>query len=538
MFWSHIVALLAAPSVINLPIKNIAQVLDTATSHSKPSQYENVVEHYEEMIVELRVGTPERTRIMGVNFLSHENVLMDATLGCDTELVAIGYGHHRLTKQGIDAIALDPRVLTTFKVEDGNDNGEFGGYSASERLAIGTGKPMDVMFRMVDTCEMRNSMGFAMSPLRENKEEKEGNMNLVQKLKAQDSIRTAIASFMFPQGTDDEGSLLIGGLDHSKYTGTLGKMQIVNSKAEDGYTRTGAIEVVLDGISTEDAILEDAHHGVKLTTLSWSSLPEEHLKAIANEFGGNLNQEMAEYTYDKDILFRNEALIFSFGGVPINVPIRELAYECAEATYCLSLGRKVHNQISSIGLDVLKHAYLVIDYENNEVALAQAVHKAWKLPLFEEATAGIPSATKAPGYASRIVNFFGKHESVATGEADEGGVVLNKRATSGATAKTTNNGPTTGAHGGTTTGTPRTTSLYGNTPTDTGTGVVVVSTGKSTTRTSTRTTTTSRTSSFFNTTSRIAGASPMKFNVGENYHGVSFFYLYMGVIAALFLMYA
>lgn len=536
MLLSSIVNLFAGALVIHIPIRNSAHVLSIHGCESEPSKYENVVEHYGEMFVELTVGALKKT-YFSIDFLHHTNALMDASMGCELDATSVAIGQNKLKGDFVKRLAYDPRRLGTFHAEHGDvEKIHEKSYFAREKVTLGSRQPVDAWFHMADTCELRNSLGFALSPLESQMENAE--MNFVQCCKHQGLTQSTIASFLFPRGMNDQGSLVLGGVDHSKYSGALGKMQMVNSRHGEGFSRSGAIEVVLDGIFGHGEAIVNAHYGVELTTFSWSSLPEVHLTAIADAFGGEFSHEMAEFIFTSEILSTDEKLTFSFGGVPISVPIRELAYECAEDTYCLSLSHKADTQISSIGLDVLKHAYLVIDYENDEVALAQAAHSIWKLPSLEEASAGIPSATQAPGYTSRAVEFYGHQGSPETALSEKSGFFLNKRATSGATAKTTNNGGTQGANGGTTTRKTETTSVHGNTPTDTGTsGEIVVITEMSTTRT---TRTTRRSSSTRNTTSTSStdGVSPMKINVGETYCGVSLPYLYTVVIAGVFLMYA
>lgn len=536
MLWSTIVAIWAGAPVINVPIRNFAHVLTTHGSESKSSQYENVADG--DMIVEMKLGALKKT-LFSIDLLHHENTLMDASVGCDMNMDFVTIGHRTLRGNNMEQLAYDPRLLSTFQV----DNNDFEqlyerSYAGREQMTLGSGESIGARFHMVSTCGFGNSLGFAMSPLENEEEDKE--VNFVQHCKQQGLIRSAVASFLFPRNQKDEGSLILGGLDHSRYKGTLGKMQMLNSIHGKGFSRSGAIEVVLGGIFVQGEAIVTVHYGVELTTLSWTSLPDVHLTAIANAFGGEFNHEMGEFIFTSDILSRQETLMFSFGGVPISVPIKELAYKCAEKTYCLSLGRKADNQVSSIGVDVLKHAYLVIDYENGEVALAQAAHSNWKLSSFEEASAGIPSATEAPGYSARIVDFYGHNASSSTEIHRESLGVLNKRATSGVTAKTTDAGGTPGTNGGTNTGTAKTTSMHGNTPVDTTTSSLVT-TLRSSSRTSSRTSSTTRLASSSNNTtssSTSGGLSPMLINVGETYCGVSLSYLYMGVIAAGFLVYA
>lgn len=535
MLWSTIVTIFAGAPVINIPIRNSAHVLSTHGCESEPPKYENVLD-YGEMFVELKVGALKKT-FFSIDFLHHTNTLMDASMDCNLDETSVAIAQNKLKSDFVKRLAYDPRLLDNFYAYHVDFEQIFeNSYFAREKVTLGSRQSVDAWFHMVDTCEMRNSLGFALSPLKSQMQAAE--MNFVQFCKHQGLTHSAVVSFLFPKGVKDEGSLVLGGVDHSKYKGMLGKMQMVNSKHGEGFSRSGAIEVVLDAIFGHGEAIVNTPYGVELTTLSWTSLPEVHLTAIANAFGGEFSHELAEFIFTSEILSADEKLTFSFGGVLISVPIRELAYECGEKTYCLSLSRKADTQISSIGLDVLKHAYLIIDYENGEVALAQAAHNTGKLPSFEKASAGIPSATQAPWYTSRVVEIHGHQASPETAISEQAGFFLNKRATSGATAKTTNNGGTQGGNGGTTTKKTGTTSVHGNTPTDTGTsGDNVVITGTSTTRT---TTTTRRSSSTRNTTSSSSsdGVSPMKFNVGATYCGVNLSYLYIVVIAMVFLMYA
>ncbi|KAI1259091.1 acid protease [Xylariaceae sp. FL1019] len=202
--------------------------------------------------------------------------------------------------------------------------------------------------------------------------------NLIDQLADQGVTNTK--AFSLALGSqDDEGVIIFGGLDTSKFTGTLQTLPIIppgNSPDQvprywiqmssvslrppsgqvKGYANT-SLPVFLDSGST------------------LSLLPTAVAEAISADFGGQANAQAGYYLVDCSLRDEPGTVDFAFDGVTIHVPYSEFIREYASpfGSMC-ALGITPSDDFTLLGDTVLRSAYAVFDQTNNAIHLAEYVN--------------------------------------------------------------------------------------------------------------------------------------------------------------------
>lgn len=260
-----------------------------------------------------------------------------------------------------------------------------------------------------------------------------------------------------------QGSLLFGGIDTAKYSGTLSSLKIY-PESRDGIIRSFAVALTSisatspsgsDTLTASDfAVAAILDSGTSLTYL-----PDNVAKVVFEEFGASYNRNLG-YTIPCTIANVQGSLNFGFGGPNgpvIKVPISELVFPLTDdknnpITY------RNGQQACGLGLDsagdgpvllgdtFLRSAYVVYDLHNNRIGIAQTDFNATNsnVVAFESLGAPIPSATTAATGASVTATATGIPRESATVVAsggsqptDPGGVAASLNAASGFAVDTT-----------------------------------------------------------------------------------------------------
>jgi len=213
--------------------------------------------------------------------------------------------------------------------------------------------------------------------------------SFLEQLVRKGDISSNAYSFQLGINNASEGTLLLGAVDHRKYEGTLQKVKMV-----DMYTDgADSVLILLDGIlgsdfSSELNIAVDIR--MEYTTLS---LPV----GAFNELIAHLNAVRAynKYLVPCDLLDLTDLVSFYFSGVEIQVPVRDLIFQNAYFGCEISIDER--DKPPYLGQDILKSAYVVVNLDNKEVALAQASNSPDE--KLEDIVSQIPLALAAPLYS-------------------------------------------------------------------------------------------------------------------------------------------
>lgn len=255
-----------------------------------------------------------------------------------------------------------------------------------------------------------------------------GKPNLPQQLKKQGFISRNVYSLSLTQTSSSDGSLLFGGVDHSKYTGTLYTLPRHNLP---GKTRK-YLAVPLTSISFGNEHGQDSQpdeneneneNGHLLTmpvntispldsgtTLSY--LPPDIYAQVLSHFQADDSQSSAVGGPVFNLTQAGDRHIsFDFQGAVIKVKGRDMINPSPNPLYDLYpyhpnssmavLGVQSNSLIANItllGASFLKSAYVVYDLDGEEISLAQA-NLLPSTPQIQPISSNIPGAQQAPFYS-------------------------------------------------------------------------------------------------------------------------------------------
>ncbi|KAK3372061.1 aspartic peptidase domain-containing protein [Podospora didyma] len=206
----------------------------------------------------------------------------------------------------------------------------------------------------------------------------------------------------------DRGAIIYGGVDTKKYTGSLAKLPIVpDSESPDGYTR---LYVWLAGISVNQA------DGTVVNVYSKSAASKGQVVLLDSGYSVSA---LPKYIFDKllaafpsatpvansnlyyvDCLDKGQggSVDFSFAGKVINVPYYDFIWHYPESNFCL-LGA-YESDFAVLGDTFLRAAYVVYDWDNQKIHLAQTADCGTNLVAIGSGSNAVPSLAGCGGASS------------------------------------------------------------------------------------------------------------------------------------------
>lgn len=244
--------------------------------------------------------------------------------------------------------------------------------------------------------------------------------NLIDQLVSQSLINTKAYSLYLDDLEASTGSIIFGGIDTGKYTGSLIGLPIQKDAESGTYS---SFTVAMTSLSTVDSsgtataltnstfvqpvILDSG------TTLTY--LPDDLVASIVKKLGGvDDSQNSGAILVDCNLLSTMSGTVFRYGfggssGPVINVPISELIFEIQteEGGFqslpfqdTCALGIMGGGDTTLLGDTFLRSAYVVYDISNNQIAMAQTNFNSTSTNVVEiPADATIPNVS---GVASQV----------------------------------------------------------------------------------------------------------------------------------------
>ncbi|PRT54649.1 Aspartic proteinase yapsin-3 [Wickerhamiella sorbophila] len=237
--------------------------------------------------------------------------------------------------------------------------------------------------------------------------------NVPVQLKNQGLIKTVAYSLWLNDIDAKQGSLLFGGVDHSKYNGQLLKVPMVNDGQITSSGPATSLSVMLHGLSVftpdnfEAEILTTALATLLDSGTTLSYLPTSMVQAIGAASNATWSNSLSMNLLPCNV---EGGLTFDFSGIKIRVPYHQMLMDIKSSD-----GNKVTlpdgEQACALGIQgwgksqyilgdtLLRGCYAVFDLENKEVALAP-INYSPSSPTIDAISGSIPSASEAPSYSS------------------------------------------------------------------------------------------------------------------------------------------
>jgi len=234
--------------------------------------------------------------------------------------------------------------------------------------------------------------------------------NFVQQLKQRGMIESSVLSLWVNPGNTTEGQFAIGGIDETKYNGSIYRFPMLNSFPFLKHSM--ALEVKLDSMIVSKFTFSQPLGMVLNPNFVESTFPKSYLQAFAKAYGGKLVELDGTYrcAMNRKYLTLNEIVTFRFGNFNLSVPISSLVKESPLGKVYSTMAFSLAPQC---GFDILRYAYIAIDYDNYEVALGQSKANAWDSE-FINATSNLDFILLASGASDTSLAFLYPLEDLGT----------------------------------------------------------------------------------------------------------------------------
>lgn len=227
--------------------------------------------------------------------------------------------------------------------------------------------------------------------------------NFPEILKQNGVVQKNAYSLYLDSPNSKDGSILFGAVDHSKYSGSLYTLPIVNTDAGQGVAPR-EFDITVQGISinngssystvSSDQTLALLDSG---TTLMY--LPTDLADEVAHSLGGQFSSSTGYYLIPKPSDNDNTKITFDFGGFHIDTSLSNYILQSSGSQDLAVLGiLRTESDRAILGDVFLVNAYVVYDLEDYEVSLAQADYSSSSSDV-EAISGSVPGATRAQGYS-------------------------------------------------------------------------------------------------------------------------------------------
>ncbi|GEQ71140.1 hypothetical protein JCM33374_g4821 [Metschnikowia sp. JCM 33374] len=296
--------------------------------------------------------------------------------------IAYGDGSYANGVWGTDTVAVGGLNLSSLSIAVVND-------TTSEFGVLGIGLPgLEVTYAYSD-----GSKGYTYE-------------NFPARLKSTGAIKKVAYSLYLNDTSSSSGTILFGAVDHTKYSGQLQTVPIINNHPKQ-FKKPISIDVVLNSITLGDSkqnisVSSDPIPALLDSGTTLTYLPTPILNSIVASLNGKATNQgyyQVSCKYNTSSAF----VIYNLSGVSIKVPLSDLIMSDIKGKNCYLgvMGSPAYKPEAILGDNFLRHAYVVYDLEEYEVSLAQVKYSSSE--NIQVISSSIPSAVKAPGYSSTSV---------------------------------------------------------------------------------------------------------------------------------------
>ncbi|KAM0427846.1 hypothetical protein ACHAPT_007305 [Fusarium lateritium] len=230
---------------------------------------------------------------------------------------------------------------------------------------------------------------------------KEPYYSLLDSMAVDGIIDSRTFSLSLGSASDYGGSLIFGGLDRGKFSGTLKKTPVVKSR--DGGTR---YTVNLSSVGIDAGNSTRRQYPIKDTNVhldsgyTFSKLHTTLAEQIFKDLGAELDKDLGFYLVNCKVRDHQGGITFGFGDDDgekiITVPFREFVLT-AQGICAVGLEPIKEGEQQVLGDSFLRAAYVIYDWDNENVHIAQAANCTSEIVPIGRGTDAVPSVAGACG---------------------------------------------------------------------------------------------------------------------------------------------
>ncbi|CAJ2510049.1 Uu.00g059490.m01.CDS01 [Anthostomella pinea] len=269
-------------------------------------------------------------------------------------------------------------------------------------------------------------IGYPVNEVQVGRAQMDSYENLPMKMVSSGQIATNAYSLWLNDLDANEGSILFGGVDTAKYTGSLQTLPIQadNGVHSEFLITLTSVQLGDTAIATDEALAVLLDSGSSLTYL-----PDTMVESIYEQLNAQYDSSEGAAYVPCSLAANTTTLDFTFSSPNISIEMNELVLDLVTTsgrrptfpdgvTACLFGISPAGSGTSVLGDTFLRSAYVVYDIDNNEISLAQTNFNSTESNVQEIGTGStIPDATA-------VTNAVSATEGVATssgnGEAELG----------------------------------------------------------------------------------------------------------------------
>ncbi|KAJ5009918.1 putative aspartic-type endopeptidase opsB [Colletotrichum sp. SAR 10_99] len=202
--------------------------------------------------------------------------------------------------------------------------------------------------------------------------------NLIDELAAQNVTKTKAFSLALGSKDEQEGAIIFGGIDTSKFSGSLARLPIIPAdQSPDGVARywVEMTQMSITPPSGRTRYYPNSNMPVFLDSgATLTLLPMDIANTIASDFGSPGLDANGFYPVSCTLVNLNGTVDFDFEGMKIKVPYKEMIRELRTSPPVCYLGIVPNSDFTLLGDTFLRSAYAVFDLDTNAAYLAQYVN--------------------------------------------------------------------------------------------------------------------------------------------------------------------
>ncbi|KAL0931463.1 secreted aspartic proteinase [Colletotrichum truncatum] len=202
--------------------------------------------------------------------------------------------------------------------------------------------------------------------------------NLIDELASQGVTKTKAFSLALGSKDDQEGAIIFGGIDTSKFSGPLARLPIIPAdQSPDGVARywVNMNQLSITPPSGRTRYYPNSNMPVFLDSgATLTLLPADLANMIATDFGSPGLDANGFYPISCTLVNLNGTMDFDFDGMKIKVPYKEMIREVRTTPPACYLGIVPNSDFTLLGDTFLRSAYTVFDLDSNVAYLAQYVN--------------------------------------------------------------------------------------------------------------------------------------------------------------------